>query len=72
MIIPALSYKNARSFRPTSSTVQTVAAPPRRATNSLVSLPPKCGITPNLTSNSGYQNRKVRAAKWGAMVKLVL
>jgi hypothetical protein len=26
---------------------------------------PKSGITPNLTFNSGSQNRKVRAAKWG-------
>ena len=30
---------------------------------------PKSAITPNLTSNSGYQNRKLRPAKWGAMVK---
>jgi hypothetical protein len=28
---------------------------------------PKSGTTPNLTFNSGSKNRKVRAAKWGAM-----
>ena len=47
--------------------VQAAAAPPRRATNSRrLTAFPKSGITPNFDFQLSYQNRKVRAAKWGS------